>query len=58
MTEDADIMESAVLAAARLVDLEILDEDVAAVAAHFALLRAFSFVVGEPAPEPAPVFAP
>lgn len=49
---------AAVLAAARQVGLPIAPEDLAAVTAHMALLLGFAEVVGNPAPEPAPVYRP
>lgn len=48
----------AVLSAARVVGLAISADDLQAVRAHLALLRGFAAVVGEPGPEPAPVFLP
>jgi len=47
-----------VLTAARLVGLTISSDDLEAVKAQLALLRGFAAVVGEPGPEPAPVFQP
>ncbi len=48
----------AVLTAARQVGLTIAPEDLAAVTAHLALLLGFAAVVGDPVPEPAPVYRP
>ena len=49
---------AAVLAAARQVGLSIASEDLAGVTAHLRLLLGFAAVVGDPTPEPAPVYRP
>jgi len=49
---------AAVLTAARQVGLDIAPEDLAGVTAHLALLLGFAAVVGDPLPEPAPVYRP
>jgi len=49
---------TAVLTAARQVGLDIAQEDLAGVTAHLALLLGFAAVVGDPLPEPAPVYRP
>lgn len=58
MDGNPDDATTAVLAAAQLVGLVISPDDLAAVTAHLVLLREFAAVVGEPCPEPAPVFRP
>jgi len=49
---------AAVLTAARQVGLAIAPGDLAAVSAHLSLLLGFAAVVGDPVPEPAPVYRP
>lgn len=46
------------MTAARMVDLVIPPEDLAAVTSHLAVLLEFAAVVGDPLTEPAPVFRP
>lgn len=58
MDDRVDHSADPVLAAARAVGLVIPPEDVAAVTAHLVLLRGFAAVVGDPDPQPAPVFRP
>lgn len=58
MDDSPDDAQTGALAAARLVGIAISPGDLAAVTAHLALLRGFTTVVGEPDPEPAPVFLP
>ena len=56
--ESIDGEQAAVRAAARQVGLSIAPEDLAGVTAHLRLLLGFSAVVGDPTPEPAPVYRP
>ena len=58
LADNSNDATTGVLAAARLVDLAITPDDLAAVTAHLALLRGFATVIGEPDPEPAPVYRP
>ncbi len=58
MADSSAVETEAVVTAARLVGLTISSDDLEAVKAHLALLRGFAAVVGEPSPEPAPVFRP
>lgn len=58
MTEGHDEEVAAVLTTARQLNLHIAPEDLAAVTAHLGLLLGFAAVVGEPVPEPAPVYRP
>lgn len=56
--EPVDGESAAVLAAARQVGLPVAPEDLAGVTAHRRLLLGFAAVVGDPTPEPAPVYRP
>lgn len=58
VAEQTDDELASVLTAARQVGLDIAAEDLAAVTAHLALLLGFAAVVGDPLPEPAPVYRP